>query len=96
MKTTNVRNIIVALVFLALAIMPIAPSASAKPTDTYTIDWYTIDSGGAQNLQGGNYSLSGTIGQFDAGSQIGTGYTLNGGFWVEVFGYRLYLPLIMR
>ena len=71
------------------------PSAAPRTTG-YEISWYTIDGGGAQNLTGGSYSFSGTIGQYDAGSQSGGSYTLNGGYWVDLFGYRLNLPLILR
>ena len=52
-------------------------SASAQ---TYSIDWYTIDGGGGTS-SGGPYTLSGTIGQPDAGLHTGGGYTLVGGFW---------------
>jgi len=74
------------------------PSRSLDaPRSGYEIAWYTIDGGGAQDLTGGSYTLSGTVGQFDAGSQSGGGtYALAGGYWVELFGYRLYLPLILR
>ena len=86
-----------ALVFLALNVRVGYAEPSAAPRTTgYTVDWYTVDGGGAQNLSGGTYSLSGTIGQPDAGSQSGGSYTLNGGFWVDLFGYRLNLPLILR
>ena len=68
----------------------------AAPRNGYEIAWYTIDGGGAQDLTGGTYTLSGTVGQYDAGSQSGGSYALNGGYWVELFGYRLYLPLILR
>jgi hypothetical protein len=86
--------VLLLLAFLALNVRVGYAEPSAAPG--YTIDWYTIDGGGAQNLTGGTYSLSGTIGQSDAGSQSGGTYALNGGFWVDVFGYRLYLPLIQR
>jgi hypothetical protein len=46
----------------------------------YSIDWYTIDGGGGTST-GGVYSLSGTIGQPDAGFMSGGNYTLQGGFW---------------
>ncbi len=46
----------------------------------YSIDWFTIDAGGG-NSSGGDYDLSGSIGQPDAGTMIGGGYALNGGFW---------------
>ena len=46
----------------------------------FAIDWFTIDGGGGTS-SGGAYSLSGTIGQPDAGRMSGGGYTLEGGFW---------------
>ncbi len=47
----------------------------------YSIDWYTIDGGGGTST-GGVYSVSGTIGQPDAGALMSGGnYTLQGGFW---------------
>jgi hypothetical protein len=54
-------------------------SASAQP---YSIDWFTVDGGGGMNGSGGIYTLSGTIGQPDAGSRLSGGsYSLQGGFW---------------
>lgn len=46
----------------------------------YTIDWFTIDGGGGTST-GGVYSITGTIGQPDAGIMSGGNYTLHGGFW---------------
>jgi len=46
----------------------------------YSIDWSTIDGGGGTST-GGVYSVSGTIGQPDAGVMSGGPYTLQGGFW---------------
>jgi hypothetical protein len=46
----------------------------------YAIDWYTIDGGGGAST-GGVYSVSGTIGQPDAGQMSGGNYTIEGGFW---------------
>ena len=46
----------------------------------YSIDWSTIDGGGGTST-GGVYSVSGTIGQPDAGAMSGGNYTLQGGFW---------------
>jgi hypothetical protein len=50
-----------------------------KP-DLYSIDWFTIDGGGGTST-GSVYSVSGTIGQPDAGVMSGGNYTLQGGFW---------------
>ena len=48
---------------------------------TYSIDWYTIDGGGGTST-GGVYSVSGTIGQPDAGGPLTNGqYSVIGGFW---------------
>ena len=47
----------------------------------FTIDWFTIDGGGGTST-GGGYSLSGTLGQPDAGLHSGGPFTLHGGFWI--------------
>ena len=50
------------------------------PAQSFSIDWFTIDGGGTST--GGVYSVSGTIGQPDAGeTMIGGNYSLTGGFW---------------
>jgi hypothetical protein len=54
--------------------------AAAANAQSYSIDWYTIDGGGGTST-GGVYSVSGTIGQPDAGRMSGGSYTLDGGFW---------------
>ena len=47
----------------------------------YSIDWSTIDGGGGTSTNG-QYSLSGTIGQAEAGGMMSGGsYSLTGGFW---------------
>ena len=48
----------------------------------YSIDWWTVDGGGGMST-GGVYSLTGTIGQPDAGGPMTNGqYSITGGFWV--------------
>jgi hypothetical protein len=47
---------------------------------SYSIDWFTIDGGGGTST-GALYSVSGTIGQPDAGGPLSGGnYSLTGGF----------------
>ena len=46
----------------------------------FSIDWSTIDGGGGTSTNG-QYSVSGTIGQPDAGTMSGGNYTIDGGFW---------------
>ena len=47
----------------------------AQNGTSFDLSWYTID--------GGGFELSGTAGQFDAGTSAMTGgkYALTGGFW---------------
>ena len=47
---------------------------------SYSIDWFTIDGGGGTST-GGVFSVSGTIGQPDAGKMSGGNFTVDGGFW---------------
>ena len=47
----------------------------------FSIDWYTIDGGGGIST-GGVYSVSGTLGQPDAGNMTGGGFVVRGGFWI--------------
>jgi hypothetical protein len=66
------RQLLATLAFLGLAL-----SASAQ---NYSIDWYKISGGGGAST-GGVYSVSGTIGQHDAGGPMtGGSYSLTGGF----------------
>jgi hypothetical protein len=66
---------------LIRSILPIgfgllAAAASAR----LSIDWFTMDGGGGTSTNG-QYSLTGTIGQPDAGAMSGGPYSLIGGFW---------------
>ncbi len=47
----------------------------------YNLDWYTVDGGGAMFTAGGDFELSGTTGQWDAGYMTGGDFELIGGFW---------------
>ena len=66
------------IVILTLALIPAALAGD------FAIDWYTIDGGGGFS-SGGDFELSGTIAQHDAGPSTGamTGgdFELVGGFW---------------
>ena len=50
----------------------------------YSIDWHKISGGGGTST-GGVYTVSGTIGQHDAGGPMtGGNYSLTGGFWALI------------
>ena len=67
------------LLVLALALALLVTCALAE-AQVFSLDWWTVDGGGGTST-GGQYSLSGTIGQPDAGITSGGSYTLLGGFW---------------
>jgi hypothetical protein len=85
------------LVLAFLVALPALARSPSAPKATFDLSWNTIEGGGAMNVSGGGYSLSGTMGQTDAGSLTGGSFSLVGGFWGGVQDlYNLSLPLIMR
>jgi hypothetical protein len=64
---------------LILAAALLASGVTAYPQN-WSIDWWTTDGGGGTS-RGGDYSLSGTIGQPDSGRMSGGQYAVEGGFW---------------
>jgi hypothetical protein len=74
----TVKKIFLFILFLGL----LTPALHAQ---TYSIDWYKIAGGGGTSAGTGGgvvYSISGTIGQPDAGGAMtGGNYSLTGGFW---------------
>jgi len=64
------------IILMALALTPLVAQAQTN----CSIDWFTIDGGGGTST-GGVYTVSGTIGQPDAGTMSGGNYSLTGGFW---------------
>jgi hypothetical protein len=67
-------------IFSLIAICAISPVAFSQ----YAIDWYKIAGGGGTGTNG-QYAVSGTIGQQDAGGAMSGGnYSLTGGFWALI------------
>lgn len=67
------------LVTTLLSLTALLVSAATAGAQVYSIDWYSIDGGGGTST-GGNYTLTGIIGQSDAGRLTGGNYELTGGF----------------
>jgi hypothetical protein len=62
----------------------LAITAITACAQNYSIDWYKIAGGGGTST-GGTYTVSGTIGQHDAGGPMtGGSYSLTGGFWALI------------
>jgi hypothetical protein len=69
------------LTITALALLSILDlQLSTARAQLYSLDWSSIDGGGGTST-GGVYSVTGTIGQPDAGVMAAGNYTLQGGFW---------------
>ena len=89
--------LLLGLVLLAGAAFTVRAQTGAG----YTLSWWTIDSGGSQNMAGGGYTLSATVGQPDAATASNAGYTLSGGFWSprisgSVAAFKILLPVLRR
>ncbi len=63
--------------FVLVAGLGMARTACAEAWD---VGWFTVDAGGGSST-GGTIAIAGTIGQADAGSLSGGGYSVLGGFW---------------
>lgn len=70
-------------------------AAPQEPGAGFSIPWWTVDSGGGAS-QGGDFAITGTIGQPDAAILSGGSYTLTCGFWSKAGEFSTYLPLITR
>jgi len=85
---------------IALLLLFTVYGAMAAGAAGFTIPWWTVDAGGGQS-SGGDYAVSGTIGQPDSGSTAGGQYAVNGGFWNPSGEYNppgndIYLPVVVR
>lgn len=84
-------------VLLLAALILLSTFTRAQSDNGYNLSWSTIDNGGSTWSESGSYTLSGTIGQIDAGVLSGGAYTLTGGFWSgAAIRYSLHLPLVLR
>jgi hypothetical protein len=76
-ETNMQRRATIAAAVLGLTLADRAPAQMGPNLD---LSWSTIDSGGGTST-GGIFTLTGTIGQPDAGTMSGGGFQLSGGFW---------------
>ncbi|SPE62404.1 conserved exported hypothetical protein [Verrucomicrobia bacterium] len=71
---------------LLLGALLLARTQGALHAQRYSIGW-SVFAGGGGTSSGGQYSVSGTIGQYDAGGPLAGGnYSLDGGFWKSAAG----------
>ena len=93
-KQQKILLAVIVISILVFASVPVfAQSANLE------ILWFSIDGGGSTSSSGGGYSLSGTIGQPDAGVISGGNFTVQGGFWNTDSANNLLeilLPVVVR
>lgn len=104
-QTTKRPSVFVTAIALLLLVSVLHPaqdvvqaddSTLISPSADYEISWWTVDGGGGAFSTGGDYELSGMVGQPDAGESSGGDYGLTGGFWAWWAKYFVYLPLVLR
>jgi len=89
-----------AMLLALAALLLLAGNALAGMSSTnYRLDWYVVLTGGGGGpTDSTNYAANFTIGQTARGSSSSTNYEVGLGYWygVDVGGYEIYLPAVMR
>lgn len=89
------------VLLMALALLFTLTSLVSAAQNLLPLDWWTVDGGGGTS-QGGDYVLTGTIGQAEASHRMSGGdFRLAGGFWADSAlavdtGVAIYLPFVVR
>jgi hypothetical protein len=87
----RIRITLTATLLAAVALL-----GAARGAGELTIDWSSIDGGGARSSSGA-YVIEGTIGQADTSVLSSSRFTVAGGYWAVVTPRaRVQLPLIRR
>ncbi|MFH1749122.1 MAG: dockerin type I domain-containing protein [Planctomycetota bacterium] len=73
---------------LSVRFAVILAAGTVAAAEDFSIDWWTVGGGGEMWTTGGDYELSGTVGQSGAGvAMTGGDYSLSGGFWPGIPAY---------
>ena len=82
-------------ILLAAVLLLLLTSVSLAAITAYGIPRFVIGGGGGRST-GGDYTLTGTVGQSVVDRSSGINYDLCSGFWCGLGRYEAYLPLVMR
>lgn len=63
-----------------MLMLTLSSAAGAGDPPVFEIPWYSIDGGGGTS-EGGQFTVTGTIGQHDTGTMTGGEFEISGGFW---------------
>jgi len=86
-RVSSVAILITIVLFFTVAITAVIAVSDA----TYDLSWWTADGGGTTT--GGEYSMSGTAGQYDSGDLSGASYDILGGFWTTAGEKYTLIPI---
>jgi hypothetical protein len=86
---------------LIVIVLLTAVSLVLAQTGEFQLPWHRVAGGGGTSDEGGRYTLSGTIGQSEAGVLMeGSSFQLSGGYWggasSSALPSELYLPVVIR
>ena len=98
MNQTRHLLFLLTMVLVVAALTSFGYQAFAQGSAGFEIPWYTFDGGGGQS-QGARFTVSGTIGQPDAGYASDGAYAAHGGFWSWLGSLvleELHLPMILK
>ena len=89
-----------AVILIVMVLLIVASLAPAQNSELQ-LPWSRVAGGGGTSGDGGRFSLSGTIGQAEAGVMSdGGNFALSGGYWHEAnldpVDASVYLPLVIR
>ncbi|HSM58053.1 MAG TPA: hypothetical protein VK879_17995 [Candidatus Sulfomarinibacteraceae bacterium] len=105
MNSRHRKRNILPITIILLAALLLGGGSLTRAGAGYSLAWWTVDGGGGSS-SAGQLSLSGTVGQPDAGMLSGGAYELRGGFWTALTSlpeegdppedtYTIALPLIV-
>jgi len=87
------------MILLALLILFLVNGVLAASSVQYSIDWQSMNTGGAPAESGsGHISLNGSLGQTAIGPSSGSQSSLWAGFWhsIQQALMDLFMPIVMR
>ena len=76
----NTKQRLSLIMGLALMASVAAIAEGQNESGGFDMSWNTLDGGGGSCI-GGDFAMSGTVGQPDAGEMAGGDFVLRGGFW---------------
>lgn len=95
-KLRSLKPILILLILLILISIPVV----AQTGGDYDLTWNTVDNSGGTISSGSTFSMTGSIGQPEAGFASGGSFTLSGGFItggnLMTANNYIFLPLLTR